>query len=51
MTLQPATTGATTPARPRPEDRETARIHLLAFVWTTRAGCQPVLYAVRTYLH
>jgi hypothetical protein len=41
--------GAT--ARREREDRETARLRVLEFVWTTAAGCQPVLYVVRTYLH
>jgi hypothetical protein len=26
-------------------------VRLLEFVWATRAGDQPVLYLVRTYLH
>jgi hypothetical protein len=51
MSLPPPTTRPTTPSRPRPEDRETSRIHLLEFIWMTRAGCQPVLFVVRTYLH
>ena len=51
MTVPPPAMRPATPARLRPLDRETARIHLLEFVWWTRAGCQPVLYVVRTYLH
>jgi hypothetical protein len=35
---------------PRP-DRETERIRLIEFVWTTRSGRQPVLYIERVLLH
>jgi hypothetical protein len=40
------------PRRPvRPVEPDSERLELLEFIWLTRSGRQPVLYAVRTLLH
>jgi hypothetical protein len=37
--------------RPLADDPISESVRLIEFAWQTRAGWQPVLYLVRTYLH